>query len=43
MVETLHKNAKVNAVDYTGEGIEIDAILDDILYGRLRDYVKKEL
>ena len=43
MVETLHKNAKVNNVEYTGDGIEIDTILDDILYGRLRDYVKKEL
>ncbi len=43
MVETIHSNAKVNAVEYTGEGIEIDTILDDILYGRLRDYVIKEL
>ena len=43
MVDSLHKNAKVNAVEYTGDGIEIDTILDDILYGRLRDYVKKEL
>ena len=43
MVETLHKNAKVNSVEYTGDGIEIDTILDDILYGRLREYVKKEL
>ena len=43
MVDSLHKNAKVNSVEYTGDGIEIDTILDDILYGRLRDYVKKEL
>ena len=43
MVDSLHKNAKVNNVEYTGDGIEIDAVLDDILYGRLRDYVKKEL
>ena len=41
-VDTLHSGAKVNTVDYTPEGIEIDAILDDILYGRLRDYVIKE-
>lgn len=41
-VDTLHSGAKVNSVDYTPEGIEIDAILDDILYGRLRDYVIKE-
>ena len=43
MVDTLHSGAKVNSVDYTGEGIEIDAILDDILYGRLKDYIQKEL
>ena len=43
MVDTLHSGAKVNAVEYTGDGIEIDAILDDILYGRLKDYIQKEL
>ena len=43
MVDTLHKNAQVNNVEYTGEGIEIDTVVDDILYGRLRDYLKKEL
>ena len=42
MVETLHDNAQVKRVDYTGAGIEIETILDDILYGRLRDYVTKE-
>ena len=43
MVETLHSGAKVNAVDYTGEGIVVDAVLDEILYGRLRDFVTKEM
>ena len=43
MVDTLHSNAKVNSVEYTGEGMEIDAVLDEILYGRLRQYVTKEL
>ena len=43
MVETLHDNAQVARVDYTGEGIEMDTVLDDILYGRLRDYIVKEL
>ena len=43
MVDKLHSGAKVNSVEYTGDGIEIDTILDDILYGRLRDYVVKEL
>ena len=42
MVETLHNNAQVNSVEYTGEGIEIDTVLDDILYGRLKDYVVRE-
>ena len=41
-VETLHNNARVIGVEYSAEGIEVEAILDDILYGRLRDYVTKE-
>lgn len=40
-VETLHNNARVIGVDYSAEGIVVEAILDDILYGRLRDYVTK--
>jgi len=43
MVETLHNNAQVKSTDYTAEGIEMEVILDDILYGRLRDYVVMEL
>ena len=42
MGETLHDNAQVLSVDYTANGIEIETILDDILYGRLREYVVKE-
>lgn len=41
-VENLHNNARVIGVDYSAEGIVVEAILDDILYGRLRDYVTKE-
>ena len=41
-VDTLHSGAKVFSVEYTGDGIEIDAVLDDILYGRLREYAIKE-
>ena len=41
-METLHDNAQVIRVDYTAEGIEMEAVLDDILYGRLQKYVKKE-
>lgn len=42
MVDTLHSGAQVLNVDYTGEGIAVEAILDPILYGRLKDYVTKE-
>ena len=41
-VESLHNNAQVKSVDYTADGIEIEAVLDDILYGRLKDYITKE-
>ena len=41
-VETLHNNARVLLVEYSAEGIEVEAVLDDILYGRLRNYVKGE-
>ena len=40
MVDKLHSSAKVHSVEYTAEGIEVDAVLDEILYGRLRDYAK---
>ena len=42
MVETLHNNAQVKNVEYTGNGIEVETILDDILYGRLREYGVEE-
>ena len=42
MVQTLHDNAQVKKVKYTDEGIEVETILDAILYGRLREYVVKE-
>ena len=42
MVETLHDHAQVKNVEYTGEGIEVEAVLDAILLGRLREYVVKE-
>ena len=42
MVETLHDGAQVLNTDYTAEGIQIEAILDPILYGKLKDYVTKE-
>ena len=42
LVETLHDGAKILKVDYTGEGIEVEAVLDDILYGRLREFIVRE-
>ena len=43
MLETLHKNAQVLATDYTGEGIVVETVVDDILYGRLKQYITKEV
>lgn len=43
MVETLHDGAQVKSVDYTAEGIEIETVVDEILYGRVREYVTEEL
>ena len=42
MVETLHNNAQVLNVDYTDKGILVDAVVDPILYGRLKEYITKE-
>ena len=42
MVETLHNNAQVKNVEYTAEGIEVETIVDEILFGRIRDYVIRE-
>ena len=41
-VDTLHSGAQVQSVEYTGDGIEIDTVVDDILLGRFRDYMVKE-
>ena len=42
MVETLHDNAQVKKVEYTEAGIEVETVLDPILYGRLAQYIVKE-
>ncbi len=42
MVDTLHSGAQVLNVDYTGEGIVVETVVDPILYGRLKDYITKE-
>ncbi len=43
MLETLHNNAQVLSTDYTGEGIVVETVVDDILYGRLKQYITKEV
>ena len=43
LVDTLHSGAQVKQVEYTAEGIEIEAIVDEILYGRLREYIIEEM
>ena len=42
MVDTLHSGAQVLSVDYTGEGIVVETIVDPILYGKLREFITKE-
>jgi len=42
VVETLHDNAQVLNTDYTAEGIVMEAVLDPILYGRMKEYIIKE-
>ena len=43
MVDTLHSSAQVLNVEYTGEGILVETIVDPILYGKLRGYITTEL
>ena len=43
LVDTLHKNAQVLSVDYTGDGIVVETILDPILYGKLREMITSNL
>ena len=42
MVETLHSGAQVLGVEYTAEGIEVETVVDPILYGKVRDFIVKE-
>ena len=42
LLDTLHSSAQVLNVDYTAEGIQVETIVDPILYGRLREYITKE-
>ena len=42
MLDTLHSGAQVLNVDYTGEGIVVETVVDPILYGKLTPYITKE-
>ena len=42
MLDTLHSGAQVLNVDYTGEGILVETIVDPVLYGKLREFITKE-
>ena len=42
MLDTLHSGAQVLNVDYTGEGIVVETVVDPILYGKLTQYITKE-
>ena len=39
MVDTLHSQAKVLQTEYTADGIRVEAICDEALYGKLRGYL----
>ena len=42
LMDMLHNNAQVLSTDYTGDGIVMETVVDDILYGRLKQYITKE-
>lgn len=42
MVDTLHSQTKVLSTEYLAEGIQVEAICDVALYGKLRDYLAQE-
>ena len=42
MLDTLHQTAQGKNVDYTGEGIVVEVVVDPILYGRVKEYITEE-
>ena len=42
ILAALHDTAQVLSSEYTDSGIQIDAVLDETLFGRLRQYVIEE-
>ena len=41
LLDTLHQNAKVHGTEYLPDGIEVEATVDEVLYGRLAQYRKE--
>ena len=41
-IEQLHEKAQVLSCEYTGEGIEVEAIVPEALFGQLREWVQEE-
>ncbi len=41
VLEVLHKQAQVLKTDYTADGVEVEAVCSDELYGRYRRYLKE--
>ncbi len=42
MLDTLHSSAQVKQVEYTQDGMEVEAVVDPVLYGKLSGYITKE-
>jgi len=43
VLDLLHKQAQVLRTNYTADGIEVETVCSDELYGRYREYVKEQL
>ena len=43
MVAALHDTAQMLASEYTEQGILVDAVVDETLFGRLRQYITEEI
>ncbi len=40
-IDTLHTQAQVLRTEYLDEGIQVEAVCDDVLFGRLRQYERE--
>ncbi len=43
VLDLLHKQAQVLRTDYTADGIEVEAVCSEELYGRYREFVKEQM